>query len=147
MANAATATFSGRSLLWSRMRGTGTEPKYLKWGDSTVTASANPDVALFKPQTEAPATGTPTVVSTVQLADTWQVTGTITCLVGTKTITEMVLSDTPTLSGTTTVNGTSQSSGATSLTVAAGANLPQSGNFYIQTENEVQLVTGGQNTQ
>jgi hypothetical protein len=145
MANAATATFAGRSLLWSRMQGTGTAPKYIKWGDSTVTASANADVALFKPQTEAPATGTNTVVSTVQLADTWQVTGTLTCLVGTKTITEMVLSDTPTLSSTTTV-GATQSAAAVTLTVGAGANLPTSGNFYIQTENEVQLVTGGQNT-
>jgi hypothetical protein len=147
MANVATATFAGRSLLWSRMQGTGTAPKYIKWGDSLVTSSANADVALFKPQTEAPATGTNTVVSTVQLADTWQVTGTLTCLVATKTISEMVLSDTPTLSGSTTIAGTTQSAAALSLTVGAGANLPTSGNFYVQTENEVQLVTGGQNTQ
>ncbi len=147
MANVATATFAGRSLLWSRMHGTGTEPKYIKWGDSTVTSSANADVALFKPQTEAPATGTATVVSTVQLADTWQVTGTMTCAVATKTISEMVLSDTPTLSGTTTIAGTSETNATVTLTVTAGANLPTAGNFYVQTENEVQLVTGGQNTQ
>ncbi len=147
MANVATATFAGRSLLWSRMQGTGTAPKYIKWGDSLVTASANSDVALFRPQTEAPATGTNTVVSTVQLADTWQVTGTLTCLVATKTISEMVLSDTPTLSGTTTIAGTLATVGTVTLTVGAGANLPTSGNFYAQIENEVVLVTGGQNTQ
>jgi hypothetical protein len=80
------------------------------------------------------------------LGDTYQVTGTLTCLVGAKTITEAILSDTTTLSGTTTIATSSQAAGATTLTLAAGANLPTSGNFYIQLENEVQLVTAGQNT-
>jgi hypothetical protein len=146
MANAATATWAGRSILWARVRGLGTEPKNIKWGTSSVTASANSDVALFTPATETGVAGTSTMVSTSQLADSYRVTGTLTCLVGAKTITEMILSDTTTLSGTTTIATSSQAAGATTITVAAGANLITASNFYIQVENEVELVTGGQNT-
>jgi hypothetical protein len=131
------------------MTGNGSEPKNIKWGTSSVTASAAPDVALFTPATETGVAGTSTLVNTSAswvLGDTYQVTGTLTCLVTTKTITEMILSDTTTLSGTTTIATSSQAAGATTLTLTAGANLPTAGNFYIQTENEVQLVTGGQNS-
>lgn len=146
MANAAVATYSGRSLLWGRVRGLGTEPKNVKWGTGSVTGSANPDVALFTPATEVGVAGTSTMVSTTQLADTYQVVGTLTCLVAGKVITEAVLSDTITLPGTTTIASASQASGAGTLTVTSGAALITSGNFYIQIENEVELVTGGQNT-
>jgi hypothetical protein len=145
MANQATVTYSGRSLLWAlvKQQNSPTEPKNIGWGDSAVTASANPDVALFKPQTEARVAGTSTFVSTSFLADTYQVTGTITCLVGAKTITEAGLFDTTTAASTTTIATSSQSSGATTITLTATIG-PASGNFYIQVENEVQLVTGGQ---
>lgn len=155
MANASTATFAGRSILWGRMKGLQTEPNNIKWGTgipstagatTPVTGSTNSDVALFGPATETGVVGTSSLVSTSQLADTYQVTGTLTCLVAAKTITEMALSDTTTLSGTTTIATSSQAAAATTITLAAGANLPGSGNFYIQVENEVQLVTGGQGT-
>jgi len=147
MANAATATYAGRSLLWAlvKQQNAPTEPKNIAWGDSAVTASANPDVALFKPQTEARVAGTSTFVTTSFLADTYQVTGTITCLVGGKTITEAGLFDTTTAASTTTIATSSQSSGATTITLGAAIG-PSSNNFYIQVENEVELVTGGQNT-
>jgi hypothetical protein len=149
MANASVATVVGRTIIWRRMTGNGSEPKNIKWGTSSVTASAAPDVALFTPATETGVAGTSTLVNTSAawaLGDTYQVTGTLTCLVTTKTITEMILSDTTTLSGTTTIATSSQAAGATTLTLTAGANLPTAGNFYIQVENEVQLVTAGQNS-
>lgn len=148
MANASVATYAGRSILWGRMRGLQTEPKNIKWGTGTVTGSANGDVALFTPATETGAVGTSTLVSTSFLADTYQVTGTLTCLVAAKTITEALLSDTVTLSGTTTIATSSQSAASTSLTLANGSatGIPTSSNFYIQVENEVELVTGGQGT-
>src|SRR3974390_446650 len=152
MANNATATYSGRSLLWAlvKQQNSPTEPKNIAWGDPTTftgggsaTASANPDVALFKPQTEARVAGTSTFITTSYLADTYQVTGTITCLVGGKTITEAGLFDTTTAASTTTIATSSQSSGATTITLT-GTIGPASGNFYLQCENEVQLVTAGQ---
>jgi hypothetical protein len=150
MSNASVATVVGRTIIWRRMTGNGSEPKNIKWGTSAVTASAATDVALFTPATETGVAGTSTIINNGSpawvLGDTYQVTGTLTCLVTSKTITEMILSDTTTLSGTTTIATSSQSAGATTITLTAGANLPTAGNFYIQTENEVQLVTAGQNS-
>jgi hypothetical protein len=147
MANNATATYSGRSLLWAlvKQQNSPTEPKNIAWGTSTDTGAANPDVALFGPQTEARVAGTSTFVTTSYLADTYQVSGTITCLVGAKTITEAGLFDTTTAASSTTIATSSQSSGATTITLTATIG-PSSNNFYIQVDNEVQLVTGGQNT-
>ena len=145
MANAAVATYSGRSILWNRMKGSGTEAKNIGWGDSAVTGSANPDVNLFKPQTEARTAGTSTMVTTTQLGDTYQVTGTIVCAVGNKTITEAALFDTTTLSPTTTI-ANSLTTASTVLTLGSGAALPATGNYYMQLENEIVLVTGGQST-
>jgi len=144
-ANAAVATYSGRSILWNRVKGSGTEPKNIQWGDSTVTASANPDVNLFKPQSEARSAGTSTLTTTTQLADTYQVTGTVTCAVGVKTITEAGLFDATTSSPTTTV-AASMTASATAMTIGSGTGLPGSGNYYMQLENEVVLVTAGQGT-
>jgi hypothetical protein len=147
MANAAVATYAGRSLIWAFVKAAGspTEPKNIAWGDSTVTASAISDVSLFKPQTEARVAGTSSLIQTTSLADTYQVSGTITCLIGGKTITEAGLFDTTTASSFSTIATSSQASGATTITLAATIG-PSSNNFYIQVENEVQLVTGGQNT-
>lgn len=154
MANASVATVVGRTILWNRMRGGGTEPKNIKWGvntPSTATASAASDVALFNPATETGVAGTSNVINTSTtwvLGDTYQVTGTLTCLVAGKTITEAILSDTITLSGTTTIATSSQAAGATTITLANGSatGIPTSSNFYIQVENEVQIVTAGQGT-
>lgn len=147
MANAATATYAGRSLMWALVKGAGspTEPKNIGWGDSSVTGSANQDVALFKPQTEARVAGTSTFITTSFLADTYQVSGTITCTNGGKTITEAGLFDTTTAASSTTIATSSQAAAATTITLGAAVG-PASGNFYIQVENEVQLVTAGQNT-
>ncbi len=148
MANAATATYAGRSLIWAFVKAAGspTEPKNIGWGDpaSTLTASANPDVALFKPQTEARVAGTSSLTTTSFLADTYQVTGTLTAT-NAKTITEAGLFDTTTAHSSSIIATTSQSAAATTITLSATIG-PASGNFYIQCENEVELVTSGQGT-
>lgn len=146
MANAAVATFPGRTILWNRVRGNGTEPKNFGWGDSTVTASASPDVNMFKPQTEARTAGTSTITTTSFLGDTYSVSGTITCAVGAKTITEVGLFDTTTLSPRTTVASSMTASATTVSLAAAVAGTPTTGRYYRQIENEVVLVTAGQSS-
>jgi|SRR5581483_3202228 len=145
MANAATATYSGRSIFTNRLKGNGTEPRNIGWGDSANTGSANSDVNLFKPQTEARVAGTSTLATTTQLADTYQVVGTVTCAVGAKTITEVGLFDTTTASPNTTV-AVSQTASATVLSIGSVSGFPTSGNFYVQVEKEVELVTGANAT-
>ena len=144
MANSATATYPGRSIIWAFVKAAGspTEPKNIGWGTGATTASANSDVALFGPQTEARVAGTSSLVQTSFLADTYQVTGTITAT-NSKTITEAGLFDTTSAASTTTIATSSQSAAATTITLTATIG-PASGNFYIQTENECQLVTSGQ---
>jgi len=146
MANAATATFPGRSLLWAFVKAAGspTEPKNIGWGTSALTGSANSDVALYGPQTEARVAGVSSLIQTSFLADTYQVTGTITAT-NAKTITEAGLFDTLTAASTSVVTTSSQAAGATTLTLGAAVG-PASGNFYIMVDQEVQLVTAGQNT-
>ena len=131
MANAATATYSGRSIIWSRMKGNGTEAKNIGWGASgAVTGSQNGNVNLFAPQTEARTAGTSNVITTTGLGDTYQVIGTITCAVTAKTITEVGLFDTTTLSTTSTLVA-SLTASATNMTL--GANIgPTTGNYYAQ---------------
>lgn len=147
MANNAVNTWAGKSLIWAFVKagGSPTEPKNIAWGDPTTTGSAASDVALFKPQTETRVAGTSTLTTTSFLADTYKVTGTLTCLVAGKTITEAGLFDTTTAASTTTVSTVSQSAAATGITLTATIG-PSSLNFYIQVENEVQLVTAGQGT-
>ncbi len=146
MATNTTVTYAGRSIQWGRMKGLGTEPLNLRWGTGGgFTGSADPDVNLFAPATETGVAGTSSVITTSQLADTYKVTGTLTCLVSAKAITEVGLFDTTTLSGTTSLAATIVSNATTSLTLGA-ATGPTTGNFYIQVGNEVMLVTGGQNT-
>jgi len=144
MANSATATFAGRSLIWAFVKAAGspTEPKNIGWGSGATTASANSDVALFGPQTEARVAGVSSLVTTSYLADTYQVTGTITAT-NAKTITEAGLFDTTTAASTATIATSSQAAGATTITLSATIG-PASGNFYIQVENEIELVTAGQ---
>jgi hypothetical protein len=145
MANASVNTYSGRSILWNRMKGAGTEGRNIGWGDSAVTASAAPNVNLFKPQTEARTAGTSTLATTTFLADTYQVVGTITAAVGAKTITEAGLFDTTTLSNTTTVS-VSMTAAQTNISIGSVSGFPTTGNYYGQLENETILVTGANNT-
>lgn len=147
MANAAVATFSGRSLIWGRMKGLMSEGKNIGWGTgaiSPVTGAANPNVNLFVPATEARTAGTSSLISTTQLADTYLVVGSITCATGAKTITEVGLFDTTTLSTTTTL---AASLTASATTATFGANPgPTTGNYYVQTGLETILVTGANST-
>jgi hypothetical protein len=144
MANAATMTYPGRSIMNNRLKGNGTEPKNIHWGDSTVTGSSNPNVALFKPQTEARTAGTSTLSTSSQLADIYQVVGSIVCAVGAKSITEMSLHDTTVASPTTTV-ASSMTASATTVSLGAASGIA-SNNYYRQIEGETVLVTAGQNT-
>ncbi len=144
MANANTATYSGRSILWRLVKGAGTEPKNIAWGDSTVTASANPNVNLFKPQTEARVAGTSTMTTTTQLGDTYQVVGTLTCAVGAKTITEAGLFDTTTASPQTTVSA-SMTASQTTVSIGAASGIAAS-SYYRQIENETVLCSAGSNS-
>lgn len=140
-----TATYSGRSILWNRMRGTGTEPKIIGWGDSTsgggtITTCANPDVNLFHPLTEARVTGTSSIITTTQLGDTYQVTGQITAA-GTDNVREAILVDSTTASPSTTVTGTLTSGATGSQVVGSTTGFPATLNFYCQLDNEVVLAS------
>lgn len=149
MANAATNTYSGRTILWKRMQGTGTEAKNIGWGDSTVTNSSLFNVNLFKPQTEARTAGTSTLASsntgTPTLGDVYQVVGTVTCAVGAKTITEAGLFDTTTASNNTTV-AVSMTAAQTNISIGSVSGFPTTGNYYGQLEGETILVSGANNT-
>ncbi len=141
MANATVATYPGRGIIWRMVKGgLGTEPKNIGWGTSGITASASANVNLFNPATEARTAGTSSILTTTQLGDTYQVTGTIVCAVAAKTITEAALFDTTTLAVASTVTNSLTAAG-TSVTL--GANIgPTSGNYYAQLETETILVTG-----
>jgi hypothetical protein len=145
---ATVATFAGRGIIWNRVKNTGTglAPLNIGWGSWVTTASqsASPNVNLFAPQTEARTPGTAAIITTTQLGDTYQVTGTVTCLVAAKTITEAALFDSPTLSGTSTLSA-SLTAAATTMTL--GANIgPTTGAYYAQINNETVLVTGAAST-
>src|SRR5689334_20435355 len=122
MANANVATWSGRSIYNGRLKGLGTEPLNLGWGISTDTASAFSDVNLFQqanPSPEARVAGTSNLLSSNQLADVYQVVGTITAG-SAKAITEVGLFDTATsLSGMSQIATTTLTSSATSVTIGA----------------------------
>lgn len=146
MANAATNTWPGRTIIWNRLRGNGTEPKNMGWGTGTTTGSANSNVNMFTPATEARSAATTTQIATTQLGDTYQAVGSIICAGATKTITEFGIFDTTTLSPSTT-NSNSLTTATTSITLGSSTGFPGSGNYYAQMGNgETVLVTGGQGT-
>jgi hypothetical protein len=140
MANVTTNTYPGRSIMLNRLMGNGAEPKNVGWGTGSTTGSANSNVNLFAPATEARVAGTSSLITSTQLADTYKVVGTITCAGGTKTITEEGWFDSITLSSTGTLAST-LTSGASAMTLGATPGIT-SGNFYGQIENETVLVTG-----
>jgi hypothetical protein len=146
MANATVTTYVGRGIMWNRLKGSGTEPLNLQWGDSAVTASAITDVNLFKPQSEARVAGTSSLLTNAsgKLGDTYQVVGTITAG-GAKTITEVGLFDTTTASPTPTL-AASITAAATTMTISSASGLPTSGVYHAQIENEVVIVTGAAGT-
>jgi hypothetical protein len=148
MANATVATYPGRGLIWRSVAqaGSPTIPKNIGWGsNATVTGSASANVNMFTPQTEARTVGTPSILTTTQLGDTYQVTGTIVCASAGKTITEAAIFDSATAPTLATITGTSLASGATTVTLSANV-APTSGNSYAQIENETVLLTGANST-
>lgn len=148
MAVSTVATFPGRGIIWQRMKGLGAESKNIGWGTGSgttftgvITGAASANVNLFAPATEARTAGTSSILTTTQLGDTYQVTGTVTCAVGTKTITEAGLFDAATpLSITTTV--TNSLAAATTVLTLGSSLAGAVGNFYAQLGLETILVTG-----
>src|SRR6266568_2040283 len=143
MATANVATNSGRSILWNFVKaGAGAaEPKNIGWGTG-ASASVSPaqifNVNLFAPQTEVRVAGASTLTKTAQLADTYQVIGTLTCAVAAKTITEAGLFDTTTLSVSMTA--------ATTVVGLGAASGIATSSYYRQIELETVLVTAGSNS-
>lgn len=137
------ATYSGRGIIWNRMRSAGAEAKNIGWGTSNVslTGSAIGNVNLFAPATEARTAGTSSVITTSALGDTYQVTGTITCANAGKTIQEAALFDAASPVSPTTTVSNSLASGTTLLTL--GTSLAGNvGNYYAQLATETVFVTG-----
>ncbi len=81
----------GYSVAANRIKGNGTEPKYVGWGTGAGTAAVG-DTTLFTEGAESRTTGTSTIVTTTQTNDTYQVAGTVTSLSG-QTITNAGLFD------------------------------------------------------
>lgn len=139
MANATTNTWPGRSILWARLKGNGAEPKNVQWGiGNGVTGAANANVNLFAPATEARVAGASSLVTTGFLADTYQVTATITCAGAPKTITEEGWFDSTTASPTGTL-AASLTASAAALTLGTAPGVT-SGNAYAQIGNETVLL-------
>src|ERR1700722_14664679 len=153
MTNANVVTWAGRSIYNNYLKGTSnmTAPINIGWGiggpTGSVTASAFTDVNLFggvqlATTPEPRVAGTPSVLTTSQLADTFQVTGTVTASAA-RAITEVGLFDVG--GGTAVANNSAQATIATLTTsatsVVIGANLaafPAASNtYYAQIENEV----------
>lgn len=139
----AVVTSKGREIVWNRLKGSGTEPLNLAWGNNPATLTeAATDIALFKEASEARVAGTSSIVTTTTVNDTYQVVGTFTSSSG-QTIGEVALSDSA--SKPTAVDSVQASSGVigsssgTTVIVATGANF--SANQYIQIRTEVLKIT------
>jgi hypothetical protein len=140
LAYAVTNTYPGRSIIWNRLKGNGAEPKNCQWGTGNgVTGAANANVNLFAPATESRIAGTSSLVTTNDLADTYQVVSTITCAGAAKTITEEGWFDSATASPTGTLAASLTAAG-TSITLGAAPSAT-TGNAYGQIGNETVLVT------
>src|SRR5689334_1802496 len=119
---ATVVTSKGRDILSNRMRGApsaGTEPLNVGWGTGVFTAAVS-DVGPFIEASESRVAGTSSQVTTTTTNDTYQVVGTITAA-GTKTISEVLLSDSASKPFSTTVaaGGVVGSNSATTLNLAA----------------------------
>ena len=69
---------AGLAIITNRIKGSGTEPKYIQWGKSTVAVSST-QTALLNPGTEARVLATTTRIQTTVAYDTYQAVGTIIC--------------------------------------------------------------------
>ena len=79
---------TGLAITTSRIKGTGTEPKYIGWGTGN-TAAAHGDTGLQTPAAESRTSGTTTQETTNTTSDTSQVVGVMACAGAGKTITEV----------------------------------------------------------
>lgn len=147
MATTVAFVSKGREIVSGRLIGTTptqAEPKNFGWGTGAGTAATS-DVAPFVEAAEARVAGTSSQQTTTSSNDTYQVVGTITSS-SNQTITETFLSDSASKPQTTTCNGAISSTSSTSITVTSASGFPGSGNYSIQIDSEVLLVTGGQGT-
>lgn len=92
MADVVKVTDVGMSIITARLKGTGTEPKYIGWGTGT-TAAAEGNTGLETPRAETRATGTSTQQTTNVTNDTYQVVGTLVAAGTAAAITEAALFD------------------------------------------------------
>lgn len=70
----------GREIAANRIKGTGTEPTYLHWGedDGTILPLADDNTALGDPRSEDRVGGMSSIVTTYTDNDTYRVVGTLT---------------------------------------------------------------------
>lgn len=92
MATTSVLTNAGKAIITNRLKGGGTEPKFIAWGTGAGTAAAA-DTTLFTEASEARVSGTSTQETTTTTSDTYQVTGTLTVAGAPKTITNVGLFD------------------------------------------------------
>jgi hypothetical protein len=92
MADSVMKVDTGMAITTNRIKGAGTEPKYIGWGTGT-TAPAHDNTALETAAAEARADGTTTQQTTNTTNDTYQVVGTLVCAGSGKTITEVATFD------------------------------------------------------
>ena len=70
-------TVLGRAIIGARLKGTGTEPKYIAVGTGAGTSAAA-DTTLFTEVGDGRVTGTSALITTTSTDDTYEVTGTYT---------------------------------------------------------------------
>jgi len=92
MATVAKKTKTGLAITANRIKGTGTEPKYIGWGTGASAATVD-DTALQTPAAESRVECTSSVVTTDFTNDTYRIVGTITCAGSTKSISELGVYD------------------------------------------------------
>lgn len=90
---ATVVTNTGKGLITGRIRGTGNEFSYIGWGTGAGTAAATDTTLFTESADESRTNGTSTQQTTTTTNDTWQLVGTMTCAVGSKTITNVGLFD------------------------------------------------------
>lgn len=92
MADVSMKVNTGLEITTSRMKGLGTEPKYIGWGTGT-TPPVTTNAGLETPAAEARVNGTSTQETTNSTNDTYQVAGILTCAGAAKAITEIATFD------------------------------------------------------
>lgn len=80
MATQAKIVATGRAIVANRIKGQGTEPKYLHWGEDggTILPLADGNTALGDPRSESRVAGTSSIETTYTTNDTYRVIATIT---------------------------------------------------------------------